>query len=134
MFKSLSIIAVLIYLLIETFVSVAFADQVGFFGLFMEILVSFIIGIALLVNFGGLMGHSFQVLRSGRITTKDVATATMLQFLGAIFLLLPGVFLDIIGLIFVILGLFKVGTKPSESQNSHYVHDDDIIDVEVAPK
>ncbi len=151
MLKSILIVLALVYLLLETFITIAFAARVGALGLFLEIIVTFILGISVLFNFGGIVMHSLQVLRWGKIASSDVALATLLQLVGAILMILPGVLSDVAGVILVIVGFLMVGSAPKKqdgtysktysknsyeknSEDSQYVPDEDIIDVEVISK
>lgn len=146
MFRALSIMLFLIYLLCETFATVIFANEVGIFGLLLEIIVTFILGVSVLVNFRGIVTHSFEVLRSGKIASGDVAFASLVQLMGAILLITPGIVSDIVGFVLVGIGFAKVGFKPQTRQQSaglyqtydredyNSVPDEKIIDIEAISK
>lgn len=146
MFRALSVLVFLIYLLCETFATVIFANEVGIFGLLLEIVVTFILGVSVLVNFRGIVTYSFEVLRSGKIASGDVAFASLVQLMGAILLITPGIVSDIAGFVLVGIGFAKVGFKPQTRQQSaglyqtydredyNSVPDEKIIDIEAMSK
>lgn len=134
------------YLLCETLITVIFANEVGIFGLLIEIMVSFILGLGILLNFREILTYSFEVLRSGKIASGDVAFASLLQLVGAILLMLPGVVSDVIGFVLVVVAFFKIGFKPRtyrkpevnfgtyDRDNFNDVPEDKIIDIEAIAK
>ncbi|MDE6978570.1 MAG: FxsA family protein [Helicobacter sp.] len=146
MYRALSIMLFLIYLLCETFATVIFANEVGIFGLLLEIVVTFILGVSMLVNFRGILTYSFEVLRSGKIASGDVAFASLVQLMGAILLITPGIVSDIVGFVLVGVGFAKVGFKPQTRQQGaglyqtydredyNSVPDEKIIDIEAISK
>jgi UPF0716 family protein affecting phage T7 exclusion len=81
---------------------------------------------------------NIQALVSGRISRKTFYDASTAYFLGAILLIIPGVFSDFLGLIALIYTLFlKIGgTIPSIKTNNNIKNstkqgDDNVIDVEI---
>ena len=146
MYRAFSVLVFLIYLLCETFATVIFANEVGIFGLLLEIVVTFVLGVSVLFNFRGIVTYSFEVLRSGKIASGDVAFASLVQLMGAILLITPGVVSDIVGLVFVGIGFVKVGFKPQTRRQSaglyqtydredyNSVPDENIIDIEAISK
>ena len=55
MYRAFSVLVFLIYLLCETFATVIFANEVGIFGLLLEIVVTFVLGVSVLFNFRGIV-------------------------------------------------------------------------------
>lgn len=148
MYKALSVMVLLIYLLCETFATAIFANEVGIFGLMLEIVVTFILGIGVFVNFREIITYSFEVLRSGKIASGDVAFAALLQLVGAILLITPGIVSDVLGFVLVGIGFAKIGLKPPEQKHGSFgssyrtydredynsVPDENIIDLEAITK
>ena len=126
----------LVYLFIEIFVSYEFTKIFTPFGMFLEILASAVIGVMIIRTLNFSLAESMQKLAHQEITQEEFISIGMFKFVGAILLIIPGVFTDILGLLmqFEAFGSF-VGRKiltPKET----YTHqkdpfEDDIIDVEI---
>ena len=151
---------ILIYLFVEIMVSSYFASMFGGFLTFILVILSAFIGITLLRVFKYSLALNIKDLTSGKISQEDFIKTNMAKALGAILLIVPGFFTDIIGILLqfgiltkVISKIFKI--KPSSTNQSNYSYtyksvysqdssnnntyskkqitpdDDDIIDVEV---
>lgn len=145
-------IYIFVYLFIEVIVSTFFASMFGGFLTFIEIVLSAIIGLSLLKTFQYSLNENIRNLTQGKITQDEFMAKNMNKALGAILLIIPGFFTDILG-VFLLLGLFtfllgKIFTfqaKNNNTQNSYnYTYtnysqttqkrrenDEDIIDVEI---
>ena len=150
---------ILVYLFFEVIVSTYFASKLGGFVSFILIILTAFIGITLLRTFKYSLSQNIKDLTSGNITQEDFIKTNMAKALGAILLIVPGFFTDILGILlqFGILTMmfskiFKM--KPTNnSTNTQYTYtnyantnpsgnnfdysnqpkqnDDDIIDVEI---
>jgi len=140
----------LIYLFIEVMLSSTIAGSIGGLSTFFEILISAIVGIVILQNFKYSLVESISKARSGQITQEEFIKTNVGRAIGAILLIVPGFFTDIIGVLlqFGILTMmfskifsFKPTTNYSQtnfeynssSNNSQYTKGskDEIIDVEI---
>ena len=129
---------ILPYFFLELYFSLAVGSKIGFLNSVIWILLSFILGMGLLKNAHLSIISNIQALVSGRISRKTFYDASTAYFLGAILLIIPGVFSDFLGLIALIYTLFlKIGgTIPSIKTNNNIKNstkqgDDNVIDVEI---
>ncbi len=136
----------LIYLLIETLVSVNISSSIGGFYTFIEIVGSAFVGFVLLANFRTNLIESMQALQSNTISMQEFQKLNAFALLGAILLIVPGFFTDIIGIFlqfsfFATLFAKKVLHVKDKAKDKNenidienrYIrrNDDEIIDVEV---
>jgi len=132
-----------IYLLIEVLVSVNISSNIGAFNTFLEIVGSALLGIALLANFRVTLIESMQALQRQNITMQEFQKLNAFALLGAVLLIVPGFFTDMIG-IFLQFSFFatifakkflhvKDKKENFDTHNTTYIRkdDDEIIDVEV---
>jgi UPF0716 family protein affecting phage T7 exclusion len=96
------------------------------------------VGMALLKNAHLSIMKSFGSLSTGRLSGKSFHDSTTAYLLGAILLIIPGVFSDILGVIAILYSFFLQmgGTISSEKnrinmKNSNKQGDDNVIDVEI---
>ena len=127
------LILLVMYLIIEVFVSYEVIDIIGVLGFVLEILVSAFLEFGILLNFRLFFGEALGKLRSREMTYEAFVGSNIFRILGAILLILPGAFTDILGLLmqFSVFGLMLV--KPFVKVDSAKQHSD-IIDVEVIEK
>jgi len=123
----------LIYLFVEIFVSYEFTKIFTPFGMFLEILASAVFGIMLIKTLNFSLAESMQKMMYREISQEEFISIGMFKFIGAILLVIPGVFTDILGVLmqFEEFGSF-VGRKvltPKENKKDPF--EDDIIDVEI---
>ena len=108
-------------------------------GTFMEIILSAMVGFILLANFRVTLTQSMMALQRGNISVEEFQKLNIFTILGAILLILPGAFSDLIGIAlqfgFVATILAnKMGRRDvykPHSKNEYTRRDDEIIDVEV---
>lgn len=130
----------LIYLLIEVFVSVNISSQIGALATFLEIVFSAIAGFILLANFRVTLFESLQALQRRSISMAEFQKLNAFTLLGAILLIVPGFFSDIIG-VFLQFSFFAtmfakkfLHVKDDRSfynEQNKRRNDEEIIDVEV---
>ena len=141
----------LIYLFIEVMISSFFAGQIGGLNTFLEILISAFIGIYILKSFKYSLNENIEKIRTGKITQDEFIKTNASKSFGALLLIVPGFFTDIVGLLLqfglfvVIVGkIFAVNprnttdrsdqfTNQNTTNNTHYKRElhDEIIDVEI---
>ena len=137
-------------------ISSTIAGEIGGLLTFGEILLTIIIGTTLLRNFQFSLSEKINAVRNGEITQEDFVKSSIGKAIGAVLLIIPGFFTDILGILLQ-FGLFtiifsKIFTfKPRASNNNHYTKtsytysqfneksqktnqnkgDEDVIDVEI---
>lgn len=126
----------LIYLFLEVMITVEVASRIGGFAMFSEIMVSALIGIAILFNFRTTLLSNVMELKERRISANGFYKRNLLSLLGAILLILPGIFTDIMaGTIHVfLLGSLIVSRfmpKYPQQNQPHQPKDDHVIDAEI---
>jgi 2-isopropylmalate synthase/UPF0716 protein FxsA len=130
----------LVYLLLEVLVSVNISSQIGAFATFLEIIFSAMVGFMLLGNFRNTFAESMRAMQSRTISMQEFQKLNAFTLLGAILLIVPGFFSDIVGL-FLQFGFFatlfakkilhvKDNIDIDDIQHSKK-EDDEIIDVEI---
>jgi 2-isopropylmalate synthase/UPF0716 protein FxsA len=107
-------------------VSTFFASMIGGLLTFIEIVLSAFIGVFLLRTFQFSIIESGQKLSRTEITQEEFITSNMSKAIGAILLIVPGFFTDILGvflqfgiLTFFLTKLFSFKPKRSDEQNQY---------------
>ncbi len=127
----------LLYILLETLITVNISSKIGGFNTFLEIVISAFIGLFLLTNFRYTLANNAMMLFSKDISIEEFQKLSIFSFLGAILLIIPGFFSDILGLLlqFGAVGTFfakKIfGLKYKNNNKNRGEKNDEIIDVEV---
>ena len=133
-------IYVLFFLIFELFLSLEVGSQIGFLWSVIWILGSFMLGMGLIKNAHTTIQGNMQSLKEGKINMKSFHDSATSYFLGAILLIVPGVFSDILGLIALLYTFYLQfgGTISNSKTNINYRNkytntqgDDDVIDVEI---
>lgn len=88
----------LVYLLIEVFVSVNISSQIGAMATFLEIVLTAMFGFILLANFRNTLMESMQAMQRRTISISEFQKLNAFTLLGALLLIVPGFFSDIIGI------------------------------------
>lgn len=132
----------LIYLFLEVMISGSAFDRLGTMGTFAEIILSAVVGFILIANFRVTVTESLMALQRGNISPDEFQKLNIFTIVGAILLILPGFFSDLIGIalqfgfVATMLGN-RIGRKKNQhpSHGKHYSqrkdNNDEIIDVEV---
>jgi len=130
----------LVYLFLEVLISVNISSAIGGLMTFVEILFTAFIGIAILVNFRQTLVENFQAVSYHQIDLEQFQKLNLFTLIGAIFLIVPGFFTDILGLVmqfsvFTSMFVNRYNVK-SKSKNHNYENinkqkDSDVIDVEI---
>ncbi|HIE35326.1 MAG TPA: FxsA family protein [Campylobacterales bacterium] len=124
----------LLYLFIETFVSVEIASAIGPFWTFIEIILSAIVGVYLFINFQYRSNEYLMALARREISFEEFESLSLYTLLGAILLIIPGFFTDILGILlqfnafakFFAKKILNLKNRPPKNKG-----DDDVIDVEI---
>ena len=126
------------YLFLELYVSLAVGSQIGFLWTVIWILSSFMIGMGLIQNGHKSLMTNMKLASLGKLSAKSFHDASTLYFIGAILLIIPGVFSDFLGVMALFYTIFlqlggimpslkdKTNIKKTDKQG-----DDDVIDVEI---
>ena len=132
----------LLYLFLETIVSVNIASAIGGLATFFEILLSAFVGIAILANFRNTFMENLMAVSYARIDLEEFQRLNLFTVIGAILLILPGFLTDIIGILLqfsaitsMLVNRYGVKSKRENFEEPFYKeHDDDVIDVEIIEK
>ena len=129
---------ILPYLFLELYFSLAVGEQIGFLWTVIWILGSFMLGMGLIQNAHRSLMTNMKLATLGKLNAKSFHDASTSYFIGAILLIIPGVFSDFLGIMALLYTLFlqlggtisllkdKTNIKKNNQQG-----DDDVIDVEI---
>ncbi|MDY0326840.1 MAG: FxsA family protein [Arcobacteraceae bacterium] len=128
-----------LYLFLEVMITTAIAGSIGGLWTFSEIILSAVVGILIFKNFRYSIAQNLQKLSRREISEEDFTKLNLASVLGAILLIIPGFFTDILGLLFqisfiakVIFSKFIVKSNSSfYSKQQKQKGEDDVIDVEI---
>jgi 2-isopropylmalate synthase/UPF0716 protein FxsA len=135
-------------------ISSSISSSIGGLMTFVEIILTVIIGSTLLKNFNYSLKDKINAVRNGQISQDDFVKSSIGKAIGAILLIIPGFFTDILGgllqfslFTMILSSILKLKTSSNNSnyQNQYsstytqfdtktktkYKGDDDVIDVEV---
>ena len=135
-------IYVIFFLIFELFLSLEVGSQIGFLWSVIWIVGSFMLGMGLIQNAHTTMQTNMKNLKEGKLNMKSFHNSATSYFLGAILLIVPGVFSDILGIIALLYTFYLQlgGTIPRskyktninyENKYKNTQGDDDVIDVEI---
>ncbi len=128
----------LIYLFLEVVISVNIASKIGGVATFFELILSAALGFFLLSNSRYTVFESMRSLANGEITIEEFNKLNLFSMLGAILLILPGFFSDILGILlqfsfFGTLFAKKILHLKSRKKRDNFTPNEEIevIDVEI---
>jgi len=134
----MGLIYFLVYLFLEILFSYEFAKIFTPFGLFLEVIISALAGIYILRLFPFSLNESMAKVLNREITQEEFLSIGLFKFIGALLLIIPGIFSDILGILLLFEPFAKwIARKLLPKQNiytstaSSHPTDDDIIDVEI---
>ncbi len=126
------------YFFLELYVSLSVGEEIGFLWTVIWIVSTFLIGMGLLKNAHLAIMSNMKLASLGQLSAKSFHDASTSYFLGAILLIIPGVFSDFLGLIALFYTIFLQigGTMPivknkNNIKKSNQQGDDNVIDVEI---
>ena len=122
----------LLYLFIETFVSVQIASAIGPLWTFLEIIASALYGMWIIKNMHIQMMATMQAFANGEISVEEFESMNLYTLVGAILLIIPGFFTDILGILLQ-FGVFSrfIARKIFKLKSKRASEDKDVIDVEI---
>ena len=128
------------FFLIELYLSLKTGETIGFFWSVVWIMLSFMIGMILLQKSQHTMMGNMQSVKLGKLDMRKFQNASMSYFVGAILLIIPGVFSDFLGIVALIYAVclqFIAKITPEQTNNNftntnlNKQGDDNVIDVEI---
>ncbi|MEA2047885.1 MAG: FxsA family protein [Campylobacterota bacterium] len=125
------------FALIELYLSLKTGETIGFLWSVIWIILSFMAGMMLFKQSSQTMMGNMQSMKMGKLDFKRFQNVSMSYFVGAILLIIPGVFSDFLGVIALFYTLYlQFIVKITPEQTTHYKTqgDDDVIDVEIIDK
>jgi 2-isopropylmalate synthase/UPF0716 protein FxsA len=90
---------ILVYIFIEVLVSVNISSSLGGLMTFLEIVMSGFIGMSILMNFKSNLRENLSAVSYSCIDLKQFQQLNLFTLIGAIFMILPGFFTDILGVL-----------------------------------
>jgi len=125
----------LVYMFLEILVSYEFAAVFTPLGLFLEIVFTFFVGVYIIQTLPLSMQESMQKVMNRQIDEQEFISIGLFKFIGAILLIVPGVFTDILGVLMLIepfaRWIVHKFLPKREFKHQTYKKEDDIIDVEI---
>ncbi len=129
------IVLIIPFFLIELYLSLKTGENIGFLWSVIWIMGSFILGMALLQKSQHTMLGNMQSMKVGKLDVRGFQNASMAYFIGAILLIIPGVFSDLLGILalgYSIYLQFVAKITPEQTKNNFKKQgDDNVIDVEI---
>lgn len=122
------------FALIELYLSLKTGETIGFFWSVVWIVLSFALGMILLQKSSQTMMSNMQSMRQGKLDVRRFQNASMSYFVGAILLIIPGVFSDFLGVLALFYTLYlQFIAKITPERTTHFTKqgDDNVIDVEI---
>ena len=133
----------IVYLFLEVIISVNISSYLGGLVTFLEIVLTAFIGIAILVNFRKTLVENLTAVSYDCIDLQQFQSLNLFTLIGAILLIIPGFFTDIIGIFMqfsIITTMFvnrynvKSGNCNRSYTQNNIKKDTDVIDVEIITK
>ena len=131
------IVLIVPFFLIELYLSLKVGETIGFFWSVVWIMGSFMLGMALLKKSQQTMVGNMFAMQRGKLDMRKFQNASMSYFVGAILLIIPGVFSDFLGVLALIYTFYlqfvaKI-TPEHTNTNTHFntQGEDNVIDVEI---
>ncbi len=89
----------LLYLFLEVMISSSIAGSIGGFATFAEIILSAVVGLFILKNYNHTIGENLNQMKNGNISQEEFMKQNIFVALGAVLLIVPGFFTDILGIL-----------------------------------
>ena len=131
-------IYILLFFIFELFLSLEVGSSIGFLWSVIWIVGTFILGMGLIQNAHTTIKLNMESLKAGKLNMKTFHDSATSYFLGAVLLIVPGVFSDILGLIALLYTFYlQLGGTIANSKNKTNINnsnkqgDNDVIDVEI---
>jgi len=132
----MGLIYFLVYLFLEIVFSYEFMKVFSPFGFFLEILISAVAGVYIIKNLDFSLRESMIKLMHREITEEEFISIGLFKLIGAFLLIIPGIFSDLVGILFLFEPFARFVAKklfPNTHVYTSYndFNDEDIIDVEI---
>ena len=119
---------------IELYLSLKTGETIGFFWSVVWIILSFALGMMLLQKSSQTMMGNIQSMRQGKLDVRRFQNVSISYFVGAILLIIPGVFSDFLGILALLYTLYlQFIARITPERTTHFTKqgDDNVIDVEI---
>ena len=126
----MGILYFLVYLFLEILFSYEFARIFTPFGLFLEVIFSAIVGFSIFRNLQFSLALDMQRVLKREVSEEEFMTMGLFRMIGAVFLIIPGVLTDILGILFLFEPSARMVAKKIFPPKPKDIYDD-IIDVEI---
>ena len=125
-----------IYLFLEVMVSVNISSKIGGFATFIELILSALVGVLIISNFRYTFAETMQAFMNRTISAEEFQKLNAMSLIGAILLIVPGFFSDILGVLlqfsfFATLVSKKLLNGKNDTNRYNKQGEDDVIDVEI---
>ena len=133
----------LVYIFLEVIISVNISSAIGGLVTFLEIIISGFIGVSLLMNFKSNFRENLNAVSYDCMNLKQFQNLNLFTFIGAIFMVLPGFFTDILGALMQFsvfttmlvnsynVKFAKCNTNFDTNQTNNVKKESNVIDVEI---
>jgi len=133
----------LVYIFLEVIISVNISSAVGGLVTFLEIIISGFIGVSLLMNFKSNFRENLNAVSYDCMNLKQFQNLNLFTLIGAIFMVLPGFFTDILGALMQFsvfttmlvnsynVKFAKCNTNFDTNQTNNVKKESNVIDVEI---
>ena len=129
------IFVIIPFFLLELYLSLKVGENIGFFWSVVWIVLSFMLGMALLKRSSLSMLGNIHAVRQGKLDMRRFQNANSSYLIGSILLIIPGVFSDFLGLFALIYTLYLqfIAKITPEQTNNNFKNqgEDNVIDVEI---
>jgi len=122
------------YLFVEIYLSLYVGERIGVLGAVVWTVATMMIGTALLKHSPYTLLGNMHALHLGKLDVKRFGDATFAYFTGALLLIVPGVFSDLLGaaaLLYTAYLQFVAKMTPERTDFYTTQGDDDVIDAEI---
>jgi len=129
-----------VYLFLEVLISVNISSAIGGLMTFFEIIFTAFIGVSILMNFRKTLVVNLTAVSYHTIDLQQFERLNLFTLFGAILLIIPGFFTDILGILMqfsVVTSMFvnrykvKSGSYKQNYENKQTQKDSNVIDVEI---
>ena len=132
----MGLIYFLCYIFLEILFSYEFAKIFTPFGLFLEVIISALAGIYIIRLLPFSLNESMVKVLKREITQEEFLSIGLFKFIGSFLLIIPGVFSDLLGILFLFEPFARWVAKKFLPNENIYTYrgasnDDEIIDVEI---
>ena len=133
----------LVYIFLEVIISVNISSAIGGLVTFLEIIISGFIGVSLLMNFKSNFRENLNAVSYDCMNLKQFQNLNLFTLIGAIFMVLPGFFTDILGALMQFsvfttmlvnsynVKFAKCNTNFDTNQTNNIKKESNVIDVEI---